>query len=118
MAIEMVNAWVETATVPIQSLTAKVSVATVALIAERTIGEGNVRLALRIQGGSGAVICIHGITIVTAGICIHGITTEIKDICTPGLTMGITGTGKIGKLFVLSKRLKGQNRMTGGSNES
>ena len=85
----MVNAWVEIATVTIQSLTAKVSVATVGLIAERTIGEGNVRLALGIQRVIVAIIGIHGITIVTADICIHGITTDIADICIPGLTIEI-----------------------------
>jgi len=107
----MVNAWVETATVPIQSLTAKVSVTTVALIAERTIGEGNVRIALRIQGVIVEIISIHGTTTDikgicipgiktdTADMCIHGLTIKIKDICTPDLTMGNTGTGKIGKLF-------------------
>jgi hypothetical protein len=54
--------------------------ATVALIAERTTGEDNVRIALRIQGVIVEIISIHGITIVTADICIHGITTDIADI--------------------------------------
>jgi hypothetical protein len=119
----MVNAWVEIATLTIQSLTTKISVAIVELIMEKTIGEGSVQLALRIQGVIVEIISIHGITIVIADRCIHGITTdiadrcihgittdiadicipgltiEIRDICTPGLTMGNTGTGKIGKLF-------------------
>jgi len=107
----MVNAWVEIATLSIQSMTTKISVATVALIAEMTIGEDNVRIAFRIQGVIVEIISIHGITIVIANICIHGITTDIadicipgltidiRDICTPDLTVGITGTGIIGKLF-------------------
>ncbi|HAY38110.1 MAG TPA: hypothetical protein DCY53_01475 [Desulfobacteraceae bacterium] len=81
------------------------------MIAERTIGEGKVRLALRIQGVIAATIGMHIITIDIKGICIHDITTDItdicitvftldiRDICAPCITMGITGTETIGKLF-------------------
>jgi hypothetical protein len=85
--------------------------ATVALIAEKTIGEGKVRRVLRIQGGIAAIICIHVVTIdikdiyihdITTGIadiCIPGFTIDIRDICTPCITMGITDTETVGKLF-------------------
>ena len=84
---------------------------TVALIAEKTIGEGKVRPDLRIQEGIVAIICmhvitidikdiyIHGITTGIADICIPGFTIDIRDICTPCITMGITGTETIGKRF-------------------
>lgn len=88
-----------------------------------TIGEDNVRLALQIPEGITAIKSIQGLTTdtvdkfipgITTGtkdisipgiitgtkdICIPGLAVDIRDVCTPSLTMGITGTGKIGKLF-------------------
>jgi hypothetical protein len=54
-------------------------------------GEGNVRLALRIQG---VIVLIEGfrdLTIITVDICIPGITTGTIDIRIPGITTDITG---------------------------
>ena len=91
---------------------------TVELMAGKTILEGNVRPALRIQevivtikSISGITtnigdICITDITTDIADICIPGLTIEIIDICMPCVTIGITGTETIGKLILLSERLK------------
>jgi len=85
--------------------------AAVALIAEKTIGEGMVRIDLRIQENIAAIMGMHVITIdikdiyiqdITTDIediCIPGFTIDIKDICTPCITTGITGTETIGKRF-------------------
>ena len=113
---------------------------TVELMAGKTILEGKVRPALRIQevivvikSISGittnigdicitdittdiADICIQGYITSATGICIPGLTIDIIDVCTPCVTIGITGIGS-SKLILLSQRLKGQNRVKGGSNE-
>jgi len=85
--------------------------AAVALIAEKTFGEGMVRIGLRIQEDIAAIMGMHVITIgikeiyiqdITTDIediCIPGFTTNIRDICTPRITMGITGTETNGKRF-------------------
>ena len=85
--------------------------ATVAWIAEKTIGEGKVRLDLRVQEDIAAIIGMHVIIIditdiyihdITTGIadtCIPGFTIDIRDICTPCITMDTTGTETIGKRF-------------------
>jgi len=85
--------------------------ASVVLIAEKTIGEGEVRPDLRIQEGIAAIINMHVITIdikdiyihdITTGIegiCIPGFTIDIRNICTRCITMGITGTETIGNRF-------------------
>jgi hypothetical protein len=89
---------------------------TIELIAGKTILEGKVRPALRIQEvivriNSISVIttiigdicitdtttgitdtCIQGFIKDTTGICIPGFTIDIKDICTPCVIIGITGT--------------------------
>ena len=85
--------------------------AMVALIAEKTIGDGKVRPDLRIQEGIAAIISmrvikidikdiyIHDITTGIADICIPGFTIDIRNICTRCITMCITGTETIGKRF-------------------
>jgi hypothetical protein len=94
------------------------------LIAGKTIIEGKVRPALRIQEVNVLIksipvitatigdICItdttKGITDTciqdcikdTTGICIPGFTIDIKDIYTPCVTTGSTGTETAGKLII------------------
>ena len=98
---------------------------TVELMAGKTILEGKVRPALRIQevivvikSISGittnigdicitdittdiADICIQGYITSATGICIPGLTIDIIDVCTPCVTIGITGIGS-SKLILLS----------------
>jgi hypothetical protein len=92
---------------------------TIELIAGKTILEGNVRPAFRIQevivriksisvitttiGDICIIVIITGITGTciqdyikdTTGICIPGFTIDTQDICTPCVTTGITGTETI-----------------------
>ena len=64
-------------------------------MAGKTILEGNVRLALRIQEVTVTIKSIPGITTNVGDICITDITTDITGICTPCVTIGITGTETI-----------------------
>ena len=123
MAIEMVDVWVETVTVPTQGLTASDRVANVKLTGTTAKGDDTAPITMKIQGDIAAIIYIIGITIDTEDICIPGTTIgiigtsipgltadttdisipgliiDIKDICTIGLTTAIIGPEKIGKLF-------------------
>jgi hypothetical protein len=80
-------------------------------MAEKTIGEANVRPAFHTQGVIVAIICIDRIILDIAGIFILGLTTGTVDICIPNLTIDIKGihthditigiidSVEIGKLF-------------------